>query len=329
MERFRQDLVVSLRRLRSSPGFTLAAILTLALGIGANIADLHRGERAAVPPAARKQPDQLVSLNMRGFNTEFPVQSYPNYLDFRDRNNVLPGLAGYRMAPVGLSRGDANNARLWAFEVTGNYFDVLGIGALRGRVFGPKDDVTRGGHPIAILTYATWQRQFAGDANVVGKKIKINGMDYTIIGVTPRGFTGTEVVFTPDIFVPMAMTPQIEPGSDWLDQRGSMNMFVVGRLKPGVALPRAEAALNSIAAELGRQYPKDNAGVTIFLSKAGLFGTMVRGPVRAFAAVLLGVSGLVLLLACVNLAGMSLARASDRRKESAIRLALEPRPAGW
>jgi predicted permease len=322
MDQVRQDVIVSIRRLRSSPGFTLAAILTLALGIGANTAIFTAVNALIFRPLPVGRPNELVFLNTRGYNAEYPVQSYPNYIDLRDRNKVLSGLAGYRFAPVSFSRGDSNNARIWAYEVTGNYFDVLGVGAARGRVLHPEDDRVLRGHPVVVISYAFWQLHFGGDAGVVGSKIKLNGMDYSVIGVAPRGFSGTEVVFTPDIWVPIAMEPQIEPGYAWLDERGSQNLFVVGRLKPGVTLPQAEGALNAIAAELGREHPKENAGIKIVLSPPGLFGTYIRGTVRAFAVVLMGVAGMVLLIACVNLASLLLARAADRRKETAIRLAL-------
>jgi len=322
MDRLRQDLIVALRRLRKTPGFTLAAIITLALGIGANTAIFTVVNGLLFRPLPVERPNELAFLNMRGNNNEFPAQSYPDYLDLRDRNTVVSGLAGYRMSPVSFSRGDSNNARLWAYEVTGNYFDMLGVGAWRGRVLHPEDDVTRRGHPVAVITYACWQDHFAGDPDVVGKQMQINGMNYTVVGVAPRGFSGTEVTFAPDLFVPIAMESQIEPGSNWLDERGDRNLFVVGRLKPGVSLPQAESAFNSIEQQLAREYPKEDEGIKIVLSPPGLFGTMIRGPVQGFSAVLMGVAGLVLLIACVNLASLLLARAADRRKETAIRLAL-------
>ncbi len=323
MDRLRQDLILAFRRLRSSPGFTLAAVITLALGIGANTAIFTAVNALMFQPLPVERPQELVTLNARlALNTEFPVTSYPDYLDYRDRNTVLSGLAGFRFAPANFSQGNSNNARMWVYQVTGNYFGVLGVKALRGRVLGHDDDVTRGGHPVAVITAECWQRRFAGDPNVVGRKIKINGMDYTIVGVAPPGFHGTEIVFTPEVFVPLAMQPQIEPGNGWLDCRQCRNLMVLGRLKPGVTMPQAQAELNALTAELGRQYPNSDAGITIVLSQAGLFGTYIRGTVRAFSAILMGVAGLVLLIACVNLASLLLARAADRRKDTAIRLAL-------
>src|SRR5262249_49111232 len=156
--------------------------------------------------------------------TEFPNLSYPNYLDYRQRNQVLSDLAAYRFVPASFSRGDGNNARVWLYEVTGNYFDMLGVGTFRGRPLHSADDVTRGGHPVAVITYASWQHRFAGDPDIVGKKFKLNGLDYTVLGVTPRGFAGTEAILIPEIFVPIQMQPQVEPGSTWLDQRNSQNI---------------------------------------------------------------------------------------------------------
>ncbi len=322
MDRLRQDLIVSLRRLRQSPGFTTAAILTLALGIGANTTIFTAVNAVVFRPLPVERPNELVYLNLRSFRQEIPTQSYPNYRDFQDRNNVLSGLIGYRITPIGFSPPGGNNARIWGYEVTGNYFDVLGVGALRGRVLHPDDDRTRGGHPVAVLSYGFWQRQLAGDHDAVGKTVKLNGLNYTIVGVAPAGFFGTEAIITPDVWVPMAMQKQIEPGNNWMDSRSAENIFVLGRLKPGVTQARAEAALNSIATDLGREYPAANAGMKIVLSPPGLIGSYLRGTIRGFAAVLMTVAGLVLLIACVNLASLLLARASDRRKETAIRLAL-------
>lgn len=253
---------------------------------------------------------------------EVPAQSYPDYRDFRDRNEVLSGLVAYRISPVSFSRAGGNNARLWGYLVSGNYFDVLDVDALRGRVLHPEDDQKKGGHPVVVISYGCWQRRFAGDPDVAGKTVKLNGMNYSVIGVTRAGFFGTELIFTPEIWVPMAMQPQIEPGNDWLDRRGTQNSFVLGRLKPGVSRPKAEANLNAIAAQLGREFPAVNEGMRISLSSPGMMGSFLRGPITGFAAVLMAVAGMVLLIACVNLASLLLARASDRRKETAIRLAL-------
>ena len=323
MASLNQDLVVALRRLRSSPGFTIAAVVTLALGIGANAAIFTAVNAVVFRTLPVVHPEELFAVNTQTYKTEFPVQSFPNYRDTRDRSaNLLAGLVAYRVDEIHFSRGAGDNSRAWGYLVTGNYFDMLGVRAAMGRVLHPEDDITRGGHPVAVVSYAFWQRRFNGDPSVVGTHVKLNGLDYTIVGVTPQPFIGTELIYTPDLFVPMAMEPQIEPGNADLDVRGNENYFVVGRRKPGVTMAQAESVLNGIASELAREYPDDNAGMKIRLSEVGLFGSMLRGPIHAFAAVLMTVAGLVLLIACVNLASLLLARATDRRKDTAIRLAL-------
>jgi predicted permease len=317
----RQDLTCALRRLRSSPGFTTAAIVTLALGIGANATIFSLVNAVVFRPFGVERQNELVSFNMRTSKAQFPTLSYPDYKDYRDRNTVLSGLATYRMIPLNMSRGGGGNVRLWGYEVSGNYFDMLGVQAIRGRVLHPEDDVQRGGHPLAVISYSCWQSRFGGDPDIAGRKVKIGGLEYSIVGVTPRAFIGTELIYTPEIFVPQAMAEQIEQAI-WMDERGDGNIFVVGRLKPGISMKSAEAAINSIATQLGREHPKDDAGVSIALSPPGMAGNFLRGAVTGFSAVLMVVAGMVLLIACVNLASLLLARAADRRKDTAIRLAL-------
>ncbi len=321
MDRLFQDLIVSVRRLRSSPGFTVAAILTLALGIGANTAIFSLVNAVVFRPFGVERQSELVFFNTHTNKAEFPALSYPDYKDYRERNTVLTDMALYRIAPMNISRGGGENSRLWGYEVTGNYFELLGVSAVRGRVLHPEDDVKRGGHPLAVITYNCWQRRFAGDPDIAGKKVKVNGLDFTVLGVTPAGFIGTELIFTPEVFVPLTMVKQIE-GFDWTDERRNGNGFGIGRLKPGVSMKTAEAAINAITAQLGREYPDADAGISIVLSPPGMAGTYFRGAITGFSAVLMVVAGMVLLIACVNLAGLLLARAADRRKDTAIRLAL-------
>ncbi len=255
----RHNLTFAFRRLRSSPGFTTAAIVTLALGIGANSTIFSLVNAVVFRPFGVQRQNELVSFNIRTSKAQFPTLSYPDYNDYRDRNTVLTGLALYRTVAMNVSRGGAGNARLWGYEVSGNYFDMLDVQPIRGRVLHPADDVKRGGHPLAVISYRCWQARFGGDPDIAGKKVKIGGLDYTIVGVTPPAFIGTELIFTPEIFVPVAMAEQVEQNK-WLDDRGNDNALVVGRLKPGVSLKSAEAAINIIATDLGHEISLTRCG---------------------------------------------------------------------
>ena len=321
MDQLLLDLRLALRRLRQNPGFATVAILTLALGIGANTAIFSMINVILLRPLPVAHPSQLASLNETLGGNTVPTLSYPNYRDIRDRNNVLSGLAAYRILPASLGL-PGNSQRLWGYLVTGNYFDVLGVRAVRGRLLGPQDDRVPGGHPVAVLSYACWQKRFGGDPTVIGRVVKFNSMDFTVLGVTPRDFFGTELYYTPEVFFPIMMQRQLEGGGGYLENRDVGNTFVVGRLKAGVTMAQAESALNGIARQLSEEYPKQDAGMKIVLTPPGLAGNYLRGAVIGFTTILFGVSGLVLLVACTNLASILLARASDRRKETAIRLAI-------
>lgn len=317
-----RDLRMGLRRLRQNPGFSIVAVVTLALGIGAN-ASVFSVINAILfrPLPAVERGSELVSFNETlGANT-IPFLSYPNYRDFRDNNSVLTGLASYGIVPASVGQ-KGSSQRMWGYMVTGNYFDVLGVRPLAGRLLQPEDDIVRGGHPVMVLTYAGWQKYFAGDPNIIGAKVQVNGREFTVLGVAPKGFIGTELLVTPDVLFPMAMQKELEGGEGTLDRRGTQWAFVVGRLKPGVGRAQAESALNGIARQLGQDYPKEDGGMKITLTPPGLGGAYLRDAAIGFAAALFGVSCLVLLVACANLASMLLARAGDKRRETAIRLAL-------
>ena len=290
--------------------------MTLALGIGANATIFSMVNSIVFRPFGVQNQNELVFFNYHTSTGGGPMISYPDYKDYRDRNTVLSGLAMYFFDAMNVSRRGAQNTRLWGYAVSGNYFDMLGVQPLRGRVLHPADDVQRGGHPVAVIAYSYWQTHFAGDPNVVGQQFKINGLDYTIVGVTPQAFVGTEVLFTPQVFVPLAMS------GEWINDRSNLQGWAIGRLEPGVTMQGAQAAIDSVARGLAREYPKVDGGVSIVLSPPGMGGTYLRPGIIGFSAVGMVVAGLVLLIACVNLAGLLLARAADRRKEVAIRLAL-------
>jgi len=323
MQTLWQDLRYGARILWKKPGFTLIAVVTLALGIGANTAIFSLVNTTLLRPLPVERPDQLVSLNsvLSNGTQSLPVTSYPNYIDFRDRNNLLSGILAFRSAPVSLSNNGVND-RVWSYLATGNYFEVLGVKPALGRFFTPADDKVRGGHPLAVLTYECWQKRFGGDPQAIDKTVLINARNFTIIGVAPPGFYGSEIIFRVEMWIPMMMQEQIEPDDYQLESRGGFNFYVQGRLKPGVTMAQAENELKIIAAQLAREFPEDNEGVIVSLSAAGLFGEYMRGWIMSYAGLLMGVVGLVLLLACTNLANLLLARATERRKEIAVRLAI-------
>ena len=322
METLLQDIRYGTRQLLKHRAFTILAIISLALGIGANTAIFSLVNTVLLRPLPVKEPSQLIEVYGALHNgADFTIQSYLNYKDYRDRNNVFSGLFVYRIVVSSLSH-NGSNERAWGFLASGNYFNVLGVKPILGRGFLPEEDQTPGSHPVAVLSYACWQHRFAGDPSIVGRTILLNNHTFTIIGVAPKGFIGTEVAYAPEFWTPMMMAKEIEPGSTWLDRRDSDNLFMIGRIKPGVTRAQTKAALDAITLQLGKEYPAENEGRGITLSPPGLFIPSIRDASITFAGVLMVIVGLVLLLACVNLANLQLARATGRRKEIAIRLAV-------
>ena len=322
LEELWQDLRYGARMLRKNPGFTLIAVLTLALGIGANSAIFSLVNTILLRPLPVREPQRLVSVFPTILRTgEARALSYPNYVDVRDRNDVFSDLAAFHIAGMSLSR-NGNNEIIYGYLASGNYFEMLGIKAVMGRTFTPEDDRTPGAHPVAVLSYASWQKRFGADRNIVGQTVLLNNQSYTIIGVAPPRFNGTEVIYAPELWAPMMMLGQIEPGSKQLEQRNVASSYCVGRLKPGVSAAQAESALTNLMAQLGREYPDSNEGKGMMLTPPGLILPTVRTPFIGFAGVLMLTVALVLLIACTNLAGLLMARAAGRCKEIAIRLSL-------
>jgi len=314
-----RDVRYAARMLRRTPLFTAAAIVTLALGIGANTTVFTFVENILLRRLPVREPHRLAFLNRDGIVNV----SYPTYLDLRDRNGVFSHLAAYRFVPVSMSVQLRENCRVWGYAASGNYFDELGIQPFLGRFFGPAEDDQPGANAVVVISHRLWRDRFASDPNVLGRQVKLNGYPFTVVGVSAAGFTGTELILSADYWVPLSMVAAIEPGSDWLRSRSAQNLWALGRLKPGVLQSQAEADLNRIAQDLAGVYPDILDRKTRFhLSTPGLLGQALRGPITTFGLVLTGIGALVLLLACVNLAGMLTARSSDRRREVGIRLAL-------
>jgi predicted permease len=321
METLFHDLRFGFRRLIKRPGFAVIAILSLALGIGANTAVFSLVNMILFRRLPVANPQEVVSVSVVGKNGAIAAFSYPNYLDFRDHNEVLSGLLAARFTYMSLSR-NGNNEKIWGNMVSGNYFDTLGVKPALGRTFLPEEDKTRLSHPVVVISYSLWQTRFGGDPSVVNSDILINGRKFKIMGVAPAGFKGTEVVYTPEIYVPFAMQKWIEPESDYLDNRREQNMFAAGRLKPGVSAAQAEASLNILAAQLAKDFPNENEGLKIQVVPPGFIIPQIRNSMLGVSAALMGLVALVLLIACVNLANLLLARATERGKEIAIRLSI-------
>src|SRR5215212_416251 len=321
MDSLIKDIRYAIRSLIKRPGFVAIAVITLALGIGANTAIFSLVNTVLLRSLPVDRPGEIVSVALRAKDDSMSAFSYPNYKDFGDRNDVLSGLLVYRFVPLSLSRGGLNE-RIWGYEVSGNYFDVLNVKAIRGRTFVPEEDKTKLSHPVVIVSYDCWQRRFGGDANLVGKDILINNHQFRVIGIAPEGFKGTEFVYSPEIWLPASMIEWVEPGATWLEDRNSKNFFGIGRLKPGIDARRAEASLNLLSLQLAKEYPDTNEGQSVKVGPPGFILPDLRGAVVSFTWVMMAAVGLVLLVTCTNLAGLMLARATDRRKEIAIRLAM-------
>ena len=310
-----QDTRHACRLLRRSPGFTLVAVVSLALGIGANTIVFSVLNALVLKGLPIAQPERVYFVN----NTGGPAQSFPNYRDLRDRNSVFESLFAYRIAPMSLSQ-ERDAQRVWGYLVTGNYFQSLGVQPAIGRFFTPAEDKQAGASPYAVLSYSCWQNRFAGNENIVGQEIRINDAKYTVLGVAPRGFHGTEIFYWPEIWVPMMMQPQIE-GRSWLDARQTFDAWLAGRLRPSISAAQAEANLNGIVAQLARDYPVDE-GMHLTLSTPGLAGATGREPTRDFAAGVMLLAVLVLLAACANLASLLTARTADRSRDLALRVSI-------
>jgi macrolide transport system ATP-binding/permease protein len=318
LELLLQDVRFSLRVLRKSPGFAAIAVITLALGISANAVVFSVLNGLILRPLNVPESHRLFTIQ-RGKDPT-PIQSYPDYLDLRDRNRSLDGVIAYAFSRAGLNTG-GKASTAWLYEASGNYFDVLRIQPYLGRFFHASDEHGPNSSPNLVLSYAYWRSHFQGDGGVVGRRVEVNNNPFTVLGVAPPGFRGTELYFTPDFWVPLVNGQQVGSGND-LEGRGVRYVSLVGRLKPGVTTVQAEADLNSVAAYLAKNYPKEDDQMFFSLARPGLMGDFLGRPVRAFLSGMMLLAGLILAAACANLGNLSAARAADRSREVALRLAL-------
>jgi predicted permease len=337
-----QDLRYALRQIRQKPGFAVVAILTLALGIGANTAIYSLLDQALLRRLPVQDPGRLVLLRYEGSNTgrissyggdDKAYFSYPMYRDIRDRNQVLSGVLATDTVQVGVTW--RNQPELVAGElVSGNYFEVLGVKAAIGRLFAASDDVAQNANPVAVLSYGYWKRAFASDTAIVGQTVLINAHPFQVIGVTAPGFRSVVTGQAPDIFTPMMMKPQVTPDWNDLDNRRSAWLNIIGRLKPGMSAKQAEAGLNplwhALRAEELKEI-KDSSGTfrrkfldnsRIELVEASRGFSPLRNSIETPLLILMGMVGLVALMACANVASLLLVRAASRVREMSVRYAL-------
>lgn len=318
MENVFQDVRYALRQLRKSPGFAAVAVITLALGIGANVVVFGVLNALLLHPLDIPHPEQVYSVQHRA--AQDISTSYPDYRDVRERNTVFSALSMYRVARIGLEAPDGAHP-VWGYEASGNYFDMLGVKPILGNFFHASDEGAAGASPFVVLSYNCWKDRFASDPSIVNKVIRLNKHPYTVVAIAPRDFNGVERFYWPEVWVPITNVKEIE-GYNWIQHRSDQNAWVAGRLKPGVAPTEAEANLNSIAAQLAREYPGTDEHLSFRLSKPGFLGDSLGGPLRAFMLGLMLLAAMVLLASCANLGGMFAARAADRSRELAIRMAI-------
>jgi predicted permease len=312
-----QDLRFALRQLSRSPGFALTAVLILALGIAANVIVFGVLQALVLRQLDVPHADRVMTLQPKDSG---PFVSNPEMRDVRDGNTVFSAVADYEFQDFGLEANGVTRP-VWGCEVSGQYFEVVGIKPFLGRLLGRADDDHPGASESAVISWSAWQSDFGADPNIVGKTVRINKHPYTVVGVTPEGFHGTEKIAQLDIFVPMANEESLD-GFNWLESRSYRNLFSIVRMKDGVTMPQVQAELNTITARVARQYPKEEEGLELKLARPGLIGDFMGGPARGFLAGVMALAGIVLLAACANLGSLFAARTADRAREIAIRMAI-------
>jgi putative ABC transport system permease protein len=324
------DFRYAVRRLLRARGFTLAASLTIALGVGANSAIFSVINAVLLrPPVAVSQPDRLVGVYTSDYSgPAYGSSSFADVADFGAQGaDVFSGVLGFSPRPAAVG-SDENLERVAVEVVTDNYFQVLGAQLTLGRPFGPEQRVV-GGEPVAIISHALWQRRFASDPAVVGKTLRMNAREFTIMGVAPAGFAGSLRGLVDDVWVPAALGSYVGMSRDLLTQRGDRSAFVYARLKPDVSIEQAQARMKVVAKQMTAAYPdtwtdvsRQGRRISLLPEAQTRVPPQVRGPALGFAALLMVTVALVLLVCCANVAGLLLARATGRLKEVGIRISL-------
>jgi predicted permease len=314
-----QDVRYAIRLLRRSPVFTLTAALSLAIGIGANTTIFSVASALLLRPLpGLSEPARLVDVGRTRRGQGFDTTSYPNYRDLRERTTTMSGVYAYRGEPEAMALAGPDGAEsVYAEGVTGNYFNVLGTRAAAGRMFTDADDEPGRGD-VAVISYELWQRRFGGNTGIVGQTVTLSGQPYMVVGIAPDGFQGTTLLRS-DLWLPLGRLRPTRP--EMFTNRRIVWLIMGGRLKPGVTMQQADAEARAIGETLAREYPNENAERGFRVARSAVVPGRVNF-VAAFIGLLMGIVGLVLLIACVNVAGMMLARAAARQREIAVRLAI-------
>jgi predicted permease len=313
-----RDVLYAVRQLRRTPAFTITALITLILAIGANVIVFSVLNALVLRPLDVPQSASLYNVvhKQQGYDNH----SYPDYLDFKTKNSTFRDMAVYRIQSGGLTAGTAAY-QCWFYRVSGNYFDMLGVQPAQGRLFHANDEHGPQSAPYIVLSDDFWRDRFASDPAIVGATVHINKHPFTVIGVAPATFHGTDVFLWPAFWMPIVNTPDDE-GTEFLSHRFMHNLWILGALAPGVTPGQATDNLNTIAQEMARLDPAADDGLSARLVKPGLMGDTLGGPARAFITGIMLLATLVLLAACANLASLFAARTADRSREVAIRLAI-------
>ena len=325
MDGLTSDVRYGLRRLARSPGFSIAAVLCISLGIGANTAVFSFARALLFRESPAREPERLVRMFIHwNDGPQFASFSWPNLVDMRERAAAFEAVSAEAIRPIQLST-DGVNERIVGSLVTVDYFDTLGIPMRLGRAFLPEEGRTPGAAPVVVLSHSLWRTRFAGDDAILGTDVVLNGRPFSVVGVAAVGFRGTNVAIGPELWVPMMMQETIWPGHETFEARGHGWIgFVTGRMRPGVSFAEAQASVDGVVAGLAEEYPDALAGMRVELypeSQADLH-PRVRGAFMAFLSVMFAVVGLILLLTCSNVAGLLLARYAARSREMAVRLSL-------